>query len=188
VRDVFPRDLLHVPWSEDEQPVEAVPADRSHPALSDRVRARCSDRGAHDTHGFGPEHRVEGGRELGIPTADQEGGAPALVLELPGQVTGLLDEPGRRGMLRAADDEHPPDLELDEERHEHGLEADCLDREEITSEHAGSGGTRCRCRSARMAVPRRMPELEQFATDPLVAPPGVLPGQPQDQVLTRGRE
>ena len=81
-----------MPLSENEQPVQALAAYRPHPALGNCVRSRRSDRGAHEPHGFGPEHRVEGGRELGIPVVDQEGGAPALVLKVPDQVTGLLGD------------------------------------------------------------------------------------------------
>ena len=83
-----------------------------------------------------PEHGVEGGGELGIPVADQESGTPVRVLHLPDPVTGLLGDPGGRGMLRATGDEHSPGLQLDEEQHEQGLQPERLDREEITSEHA----------------------------------------------------
>jgi hypothetical protein len=37
---------------------------------------------------------------------------------------------------RAAGDEHPSSLELDEEQHEQGLQLERLDREEITGEYA----------------------------------------------------
>ena len=81
VLHVLVEHLLQVPWSQNEQPVQALAAHRPHPALGHCVRSRCSDRGAHDPHGFGPEHRIEGGRELGIPVADEEGGPPLRFVE-----------------------------------------------------------------------------------------------------------
>ena len=107
--------------TENQQPVEAFPAHRPHPALGNRVRSRCLERGAHDPHTCRAEHRVEGGREVGIPVVDQERRAPALVLAVPGQLPGLLSDPGGLGVLRAAGDEHPPRVELDEEQHEQRL-------------------------------------------------------------------
>jgi hypothetical protein len=47
-------------------------------------------------------------------------------------MAGLLGDPGGRGMLRAAGDEHLLGLALDEEQHEQDLQPDGLDREEIT--------------------------------------------------------
>ena len=71
VGDVLPQHLLQVPWSQEEQPVQAFPTHGPHPALGNHVRPGRSDWDPQDTHVFGPEHRVEGGRELGIPVADQ---------------------------------------------------------------------------------------------------------------------
>jgi hypothetical protein len=80
MHDVLPEDLLQAPLSQNEQPVQAFPAHRPHPTLDQCVRSRRSDRGPHDPRVGGPEPRVEGGRELGIPVAEQEGGTPFLCI------------------------------------------------------------------------------------------------------------
>ena len=135
VGNVLLQHLLQMAPPEDEHPIQALAAHSSHPALGNRVRARRLGGCPHDAHAFGPEHRVEGGRELGIPVVDQQGRAPALVLKLPGQLPSLLGDSGGGWVLRAAGHEHPPRVELDEEQHEQRLQPERLDREEVTGEH-----------------------------------------------------
>jgi hypothetical protein len=132
VGDVLLRDLPQMALPEDEEPIQALTADGPHPALGDRVRAGRLVGCPHDAHVLRPEHRVERGREVGIPVADPEGGTPVRVVEVPSQMAGLLGHPGGGRMLRAAGDEHPAGLGLDEEQPEQGLPPERLDREEIT--------------------------------------------------------
>ena len=58
------------------------------------------------------------------------------VLQAPAQLAGLLDHPGGGGVGGAAREVDAPRAELDEEQHEHGLEEQRLDREEVTREEA----------------------------------------------------
>jgi hypothetical protein len=72
VVDVFGEEGFEVASAGDEQPVGALAADAADPPLGDRVRCRCLHRGADDPGADRGEHRVEGGRELGVPVPDQE--------------------------------------------------------------------------------------------------------------------
>jgi hypothetical protein len=204
VGDILPQHLLQMAPPKDEDPIETLAAHTCHPALGDRVRAQRLGRCPHCAHVLHPKHRVEGCRELGISVVDQGGEAPAFVLKLPAQVAGLLGDSGGGGVLRAAGHRHVPSLELDEEQHERGLQSDDIDREQITGEHACAVRTEERApgsagppRRRRDPVPPQqgpdrgrgdaMPQLEQFATDPLVAPARVLGCQPQDYIGADGR-
>ena len=69
---VLPQDSLEVAPAEDQEMVEALPAQGSHPSLGERVGLRCPDRCADDSDALGPEHLVEWTGELGISVADQE--------------------------------------------------------------------------------------------------------------------
>ena len=91
-----------------------------------------------------------------------------LFVQLPGQVAGLLGDPDGRRARGAAGHEHASGLELAEEQHEQRLQAERLDRQAITGEHArgmarrnarqdtparcGTGGTPCRRSRDRTAV------------------------------------
>jgi hypothetical protein len=56
----------------DQKVIEAFASHSADPALSDRVRSRCSYRAANDPDVGAGEHRVEGSGELAVPVADQE--------------------------------------------------------------------------------------------------------------------
>jgi hypothetical protein len=47
----------------------------------------------HDFHTFGAEDLIEPGAEVGVPIAERETGLHGAILELPGQVPGLLGHP-----------------------------------------------------------------------------------------------
>jgi hypothetical protein len=69
--DVLAQHCGEVPWSGDQDAVEAFAPKRADPAFRDRVRSRRSDRRADDADIRSGEHRVEGGGELGISVANQ---------------------------------------------------------------------------------------------------------------------
>ena len=72
VLDVLPQDCGEVALSGDQEVVEAFAPQGADEAFRDRVRPRCSYRGADDADGGAGEDRVEGGGELAVSVADQE--------------------------------------------------------------------------------------------------------------------
>ena len=72
VLDVLAEHMAQMALSKDEQPVQALPAERSDPALTDGVGARRPDGGADDSDALGAKHLVERRGELGVAIPDQE--------------------------------------------------------------------------------------------------------------------
>ena len=70
--DVLAQHCGEVPWSGDQEAVEAFAPKRADPAFGDRVRLRRSEWCADDADVRAGEHRVEGGGEFAVPVADQE--------------------------------------------------------------------------------------------------------------------
>ena len=62
---------IEMPTAQDERPVKELSSNRSHPALSEGVGLRGSDRGEDHLRPFGLEHLVEGTGELLIAVADE---------------------------------------------------------------------------------------------------------------------
>ncbi len=67
---VLTQDQAEVPRSSDQEMIEAFTAEGADPALGDRVRPWCSNRGADGADVGAGEHGVEGGGEVGVPVAD----------------------------------------------------------------------------------------------------------------------
>ena len=72
VLHVAPKNAVKMSGTEDQQPVEAVSANRLHPALGEGVGVRSPDRRADDPNPLGCEDIIEGARELGVAIADEE--------------------------------------------------------------------------------------------------------------------
>src|SRR5665647_3490016 len=92
VLHVGPQNPVQVPGAEDQQPVQAVCAQRLYPALGERVRVRCPDRRADHPHPFACEDVIEGAGELGIAVADEELGPRALIRKAHRKVARLLGD------------------------------------------------------------------------------------------------
>jgi hypothetical protein len=119
--DVLLQDALQVSPTEDEQPVQALAPRRPDPPLGVGVGARCPVRCADHAGAPGAEHVVERAGELGIAIADEHRRREARLVQIPGEVAGLLGHP-RCGRLRAAaGDEHPSGVDFDDEEHVQGL-------------------------------------------------------------------
>jgi len=88
-----------VPDTEDEAVVEQLAPHCTDPALGEGVRSRSSERKPDDSHGVVPEDLVEGSSELGIAVTKEGLGRELAVLEPPGQLPRLLNDPtaSRRG-------------------------------------------------------------------------------------------
>ena len=93
VREVLGEDMLEIAPTEDENSVEALPADAAHEPLGDRVRSRGPDRRPDDPDALGAEHVVEAGGELRVSIADEELDYSGALGEVQAQVAGLLGDP-----------------------------------------------------------------------------------------------
>src|SRR5215210_6917778 len=89
--------VLEMTSAEDEDPVEAVGAERSYPAFGVGVRVRRLDRRADHLDALGAEDLVEGMAELRIAVVDKKPKG-LLVAELHDKIARLLSDPAAIGM------------------------------------------------------------------------------------------
>ena len=126
---------VEVAWSGDQEVVEAFPSQCPDEPFRDRVRPRCSYRGADDADIGASEDGVERGGELAVPVADQEPELVGAVAEVLEQVAGLLGDPGLGGVggdpgevhVAAVVHDHDEDVEAAQE---HGVDVGEIDRED----------------------------------------------------------
>jgi len=74
--------------------------------------------------------------ELAVSIANQEAERRRAFRERPGELSGLLGDPGAAGISGIAGEMHAPAPELDEEQDVQALQPDGLDREEVGGDHA----------------------------------------------------
>src|ERR1019366_10739369 len=179
--------------------VEALVADGAYEPLRVRVRTRRTHRGADGLDADRGEHRVKAGGELGVPVADKEPETLAGVIEVGREVPCDLGHPWAVWVGGDTEDVDNASLQLDHEQHVVPAEQHSVDMEEVGGhdalglggEELGPGGaltSGCRWetvptqdrRDARLR--HRDTEFLEFADDPEVAPPGVLPRQAADQL------
>ena len=86
-----------VTLARDQAAVEAVVAERPHPALGVRVRVRRPNRRPDHLDPLGAEEFVEAAAELAVAIVDQEADRLLAVAERHQQVAGLLGYPGTVG-------------------------------------------------------------------------------------------
>src|SRR6266511_2049092 len=190
---------LEVRSVEDEEPVEALRARGADEALGDRVRFRRSNRRPDDLDAFASEDGVEVARVLAVAIADKEAKRRRSVSQCPGELAGLLGDPGAVWVGGAAGEVYAPAAELNEEEHVEPLQPDGFDGEEVDRDHALGlrsqelAPTEARALAGRSEASlakqvahrrRRYREAEpaELTGDPLVAPAPVLPGEPKNQV------
>src|SRR6266566_165243 len=131
-------DAEHLPEvapTEDEDPVEAVGANRAHPTLGEGVRVRRLNWRANDLDALGAQDLVEGVAELRVAIMDEE---PEwlLVAELHDEVACLLGDPAPVRVRAAGEVLDPSGRERDEEEDVDPLQEDGLDRQEVARKHA----------------------------------------------------
>jgi hypothetical protein len=117
---------------EDQQPVEALAANASDPALGVRPRLRRPYRRLDHPDALGAEDLVKIVRELAVAITNQEPRADALVAEFHEQVAGLLGHPAAVGVGGDPGEVNAPARQLDEEQ----------DIETLQEETGGKGSTR----------------------------------------------
>ena len=142
---------------------------------------------------------VEGPAELRVAIVDQEARRRGSVGERPGELARLLGDPCAARMAGAAHYVHPVAAELDEEEDVEPGGKDGVNGEEVAREHArrlaadelapGDAGSPVRrsepCLAKELANRRRRdaePERGELARDPLIAPPGILAREAEDEL------
>ena len=104
VGGVLGQHAAEVPLAEDQHAVGDLGADGQDEALGKAVCPRTARRGLdHVDAGIGPD-RVERGRELSGPIADEEPEPGGIVAEVDDEVAGLLRRPRSVGMRGHAQD------------------------------------------------------------------------------------
>jgi hypothetical protein len=138
VLDIDPQDLLQVALSYDQEPVQALGADRADPSLGVRVRPGRLHRRHQHLATFGAEHVVEAAGELGVPVAEQEAYPSPSLFQHQHQVAGLLGNPAAVGVGSHPGQVHPPGVVFDEEQHIQPPQPEGVDGEEVAGH--GPGG------------------------------------------------
>jgi len=195
---VFGEHGFEMAAAEDEEPVQALSADRADKPLGDSVRARRPDGCLDDPDPFGGEDGVEGRGELGVPISDEEFGRRRPFRQVVAEVAGLLGHPAGHGAGRDTGEVDPTGVVVDEEQHVETPEQDGVDREEVT----GDQTLRLSLEELRPRWPRPSrcrvdaPTLQdrpdarwgdgdahagELAMDAPVAPSRILLGQPDDE-------
>ena len=134
VPDVLAQHGGEVPWSDDQEVVETLPAQRPDEPFRDRVRPRCPYRSADDPYVGTGEDRVEGGSELAVPVADQEPEPVGALAEIHQQVAGLLGHPGIGWVGGDPGEVHAATLVLDHDEDVEAAQEDGVDVGEVDRE------------------------------------------------------
>jgi hypothetical protein len=127
--DVASQDASEVLAANDQQVVEALPAGRPNPTLSDGIGVGRLHRCADDLGAGRAPHIVERPGELCVPVTDQELERGGLVAKDGDQVAGLLGHPQAGGMVGDAGQVDPPAAKLDEAEDIHPPQEDRVDGE-----------------------------------------------------------
>jgi len=136
--DVDPKDLLQVAAPNDQQPVQALGADRAHPALRVGVRLGRPDRGHQDSSFLRAEHVVEAAGELCVVVADKEAHLSSSLPEHQQQVAGLLGDPAAVGVGGRPTQMNPTGVQFDEEQHVEPSQPHRFHGEKVARDDPGS--------------------------------------------------
>lgn len=129
-------DLLEMLAVEDQEPIQALRANRPYEPFPDTVRLRRAKRRANDLDPIALENAVKTLDELLIPIANQEAERFLALRQRPGQLPSLLRHPRPARVGRAPREMHATSAELDEEEHVEPLQPDRLYGKEIDGKQA----------------------------------------------------
>jgi hypothetical protein len=177
--------------------VEALGAERSHPAFGVGVRIRSLDRCPDHPDSLGAEDLVEGVRKLRVAVVDEETEG-VLVAELHDVVARLLRHPASVGIRGGGDVLDPARRERDEEQHVDPLEEHGLDVRKSQASTLPAWARKnarhvewFRCGAGlKTSFEQHLPhrgrrdgdaQSHELADDPSVSPVRVLAAEPQDQ-------
>ena len=121
---------------QDEQLIETLGTNSAHESLCHTIRLRGAKRGANDLDARASKHLVKTVGELLVPVANQEAELLGAFSQHPSQLPGLLCDPWRGRIRRAAREMDAAAAQFDEEEDVQALEPDGLDGEEVDREHA----------------------------------------------------
>jgi hypothetical protein len=127
--------VLKMAAAEDEDPVQAVGANRAYPTLGEGVCVRRLDRRADHLDAFRLKDLVERAAEFRVAIMDEEP-ERLLILKLHDEVARLLGDPAAVRVRAAGDVLDPSRRERDEEEDIDPLQEDGLDRQEVAGEDA----------------------------------------------------
>jgi hypothetical protein len=113
VPNVRPQHNFEVSAPEDQQMVQALTAQRFHPALGEGVGLGSPDRSLDQPHALRGKHLIEGTAELRIPVVEQKPHVGKTPID--GEVAGLLSHPGRMRVRRHPKKLNSPRGKLDDE-------------------------------------------------------------------------
>jgi hypothetical protein len=198
--DIDAQHLLQMAASHDQQPVQALSADRAHPALREGIGVGRLGRCQYHLRALSAEEVVKGAAELGIPIPQDILNMSPLLAEYQQQVACLLSNPGAVRVGSDPGQVDAPGGQSDKEQHIEPSQPDGVDGEEVAGEDpsgllAKKRLPRRRCPPWRrvQAMPAQRfadrgcrdpdPKPEQLALDALVAPTRILPCQADDQLL-----
>src|SRR5947209_2182774 len=116
---------------EDDNPLKALFAHRTHPAFSIRVGPWRSKRRVNDFNALGLEDSIEALAVFAIIVMDEMGERASFAFELPGQLPRLLGHPELGWLGCGSHDVHAPSAYFDEEQDVQRLQRDRFHREEI---------------------------------------------------------
>jgi hypothetical protein len=119
---------------DDQDAVEEFPTDGADEAFGDRVGPRRPHRCLDDPHIEGGEDGVECGGEPGVSITDEEPEPLPGVIEVDGQVAGLLGQPGAGGVGGDAEDVDAAGGVLDDEERVEPVQADGVEMKQVAGE------------------------------------------------------
>ena len=136
VPDVDSQDLLEVAAADDQQPVQALGADRADPPLGVRVRLGRLYRRHQHLGVLGAEHIIEAVGELRVMVADKEAQLPSLLAQDQQEVAGLLGDLAAVGVGRHPGEMDPSGVQFDKEQHVQPLQPNRVGGEEVAGHDA----------------------------------------------------
>src|SRR6266702_3696018 len=130
---------------ENEQPAQSFVAQSLDRPLAMGVGAWASKGREGDPSAFAAEHLIELVDELGIPIMDGEPDWSLQLVQLPGQVSGLLSDPGCVGMGGAVGIENAAAADLQEDEHVESPKQHRVDGKEVAGkDRSGVSGEKLR--------------------------------------------
>ncbi len=167
--DIDPKDPLQVPASHNQQPVQALGADRSHPSFGVGIRPGRPHRRTQHLDAFSAEDVVEAAAEFRVAVAQQQSDRPSPLAQSQQQVAGLLGDPPAVRVGGHAGQVDLPGVDLDHVTYRYSvvsrtvstvkksvamMPAACVRRNarQVTDARRGAGPSPLRSSTVRMVV------------------------------------
>ena len=137
---ILGQDGEQVLGAEDQHPVQEFVARCADVSLAGRVHPRSLNSGAQDRDASGLEDRIERGREVGAAVTDQEPEAREPLIQIQGQVAGLLHSPCAGRVRGDAAQVHPAGAVLNEYQYVQSPQQDRVNVQEVDGQDPGGLG------------------------------------------------